>query len=183
MTSGGFTAEGPIPYLPSTRWMRCAGKGMTLKTRDFTRTSVLGNTTAGIVLTVPVVGGSSAVKRLGPDSLKISDHGDWPRIHLGAIDAAYGREPYFQHLFPSIASLIENHPDRLMLLNMGLMSEMIGFLDYENLMPEVEELRRLRPERCASIAGRIGESVDPEHSFLEALFRHGRDAIFLLPNE
>lgn len=98
------------PYLASTAWLQGKVKARLLKTRDYTRTIIESNSFEGMVLTVPVAGGSSAAKRLKPSQLEISDHGDWTRIHLGAIEAAYGREPYFQHLFPEIASAINHYP-------------------------------------------------------------------------
>lgn len=174
-------AEGIMPtYLPSTLWMKCLGIGIDLKTRDYARTRILSNTQSGILLTVPVAGGSSATKRLRPASLKISDHGDWPRLHLGALDAAYGKEPYFQHLFPEIASEITGYPKELSTLNRNLMTKMMVFLDYETLMPEIRNLRNQYPRRCESIADKLRSKIDPEHSFLEPLFRFGRDALFLL---
>lgn len=177
---GDLESNTPVPYLPSTRWMRCFGNGMDLKTRDYTRTRICSNTPGGIVLTVPVVGGASAAKRLKPDRLMISDHGDWTRIHLGALDAAFGKEPFFQHLFPEIAFHIENYPADLMSLNKELMSEMMRFLDYEALMPEIRVLFSTHPDRCRSLAEKMEHKIEPEHSFLEVLFRFGRDALFLL---
>lgn len=180
LTETGFVADGMPPYLPSTRWMQTRGHSMAMKTRDYTRSRIWSNTPGGMMLTVPVGGGSSAVKRLKPAALRISDHGDWTRIHLGALDAAYGKEPYFQYLFPGIASLIGDYPEMLSDLNEALVAEMIKFLDYANLMPGILELRRRNPDRCLSLARRIEEKIDPEHSFLEPLFRFGRDALFLL---
>ena len=57
----------------------------------------------GVLLTVPVEGGSRSLKRLehacvgraearaALRSPRISLHGDWPRVHLGALEAVYGR--------------------------------------------------------------------------------------------
>ena len=174
------TCEILPPYLASTRWLRAKGKSFHLKSRDYTRTLIESNSAEGIVLTVPVAGGSSATKRLLPEELRISGHGDWTRIHLGALEAAYGREPYFQHLFPDIASAIENYPEHLSMLNVMLMTKMFGFVDYHNSAPEIERLRKSNPRRCADITGRLESCINPDHSFLEPLFRLGPDAIFLL---
>lgn len=183
MTQINFETGGPVPYLPSLLWMRTRGEGLEMKTRDYTRTRIWSNTPGGMTLTVPVAGGSSAAKRLPPDRLTISGHGDWTRIHLGALDAAYGKEPYFQHLFPAMAMRIECYPEKLTELNAALLAAMLEFLDYDNEMPGVLALENAHPERFRSIAERLWRGIDPIHSFLEALFRYGRDAIFLLPNE
>lgn len=166
------------PYLASTLWMQ--GKAGAMKTREYTRTLIESNSPEGMVLTVPVVGGSSAAKRLKPEELKVSGHGDWPRIHLGAIEAAYGREPYFQHFFPVAADVIEHYPQQLARLNVLLMKKMMDFIGYDEAIADIRTLRNANPERCAAIANRLESKIDPAHSFLEALFRLGPDAVFLL---
>ncbi|MDE6552704.1 MAG: WbqC family protein [Muribaculaceae bacterium] len=168
------------PYLASTAWFQEKVDPKSLKTRDYTRTLIESNNPEGMVLTVPVVGGSSAAKRLRPEQLKISDHGDWTRIHLGAIEAAYGREPYFQHLFPEIASVIEHYPQHLAHLSVLLMDKMMDFLGYAAAIEGIRNLREANPERCKEIAKRLESKIDPRHSFLEPLFRLGPDSIFLL---
>lgn len=172
---------GNIPtYLPSTVWFQNKTEPVVPKTRNYTRTLIDSNKAEGMILTVPVVGGSSAVKRQKPSQLKISGHGDWTRIHLGAIEAAYGKEPYFQHLFPQIASIISNYPQQLAELNVLLMSSMLDFLNFEETADDLEKLRRSAPVRCSEIKERLAAKINPYHSFLEPLFRIGPDSIFLL---
>lgn len=168
------------PYLPSTLWLQGKIESKSLKTRDYTRTLIASNSPEGMVLTVPVVGGSSATKRLRPSQLEISGHGDWTRIHLGAIEAAYGKEPYFQHLFPDIATIIENYPKHLFSLNVSLMDKMMEFLNCQDAMEAIKKLRENNPERCNDIAKRLMSKINPYHSFIEPLFRLGPDSIFLL---
>lgn len=168
------------PYLASTAWVQRKIDPKSLKTRDYTRTLIDSNSPEGMVLTVPVVGGSSAAKRLNPSQLEISGHGDWTRIHLGAIEAAYGREPYFQHLFPEIASVIGHYPQHLAHLSVLLMDKMMDFLGYADAIEGIRNLREANPERCKEIATRLESKINPRHSFLEPLFRLGPDSIFLL---
>ncbi|MDE6022224.1 MAG: hypothetical protein K2G13_01855, partial [Muribaculaceae bacterium] len=78
------------PYLASTSWVQRKLQPKSLTTRDYTRTVIESNNPAGMTLTVPIIGGASAVKRLKPIRVCISGHGDWTSIHLGAIEAAYG---------------------------------------------------------------------------------------------
>ncbi len=151
-----------------------------LKTREFTRTLIDSNRDEGMTLTVPVVGGSSAVKRQKPSELRISGHGDWTRIHLGAIEAAYGKEPYFQHLFPQIASIISCYPQQLAEMNVLLMSAMFEFMNFKETAAELETFRNSFPKRFAEIKERLVRKINTEHTFLEPLFRFGRDSIFLL---
>lgn len=176
----GLQMEIIPPYLASTAWIQGKIPPIPLKTRDYTRTLIESNSPEGMVLTVPVVGGSSSAKRLQPDELEISSHGDWTRIHLGAIEAAYGREPYFQHFFPDIVNLIDNYPEQLAELNVSLMDKMMDFVGYKDSIEDIRGLRKDNPERCEAICQRLESKINPNHSFLEPLFRLGRDSIFLL---
>ncbi len=168
------------PYLASTLWIQGKVDSKELKTRDYTRTTIEANTPEGIVLTVPIVGGASAAKHLRPEELDVSEHGDWMRIHLGAIEAAYGREPYFQYLFPEIASIIDCHPKPLSTLNVLLMDKMMDFIGYGDAIEEINLLREVNTKRCSDISRRLESKINPYHSFLEPLFRLGPDSIFLL---
>lgn len=168
------------PYLASTAWLQGKIPTSSIKTRDYTRTLIESNNPEGMVLTVPIVGGSSAVKRLRPESLEISGHGDWTRIHLGAIEAAYGKEPYFEHFFPVIASLFAHYPQHLATLNVLLMEKMMDFIRYRDDIEVIKQLRVSNPSRCHYITRRLETKVDLSHSFLEPLFRLGPDSIFLL---
>lgn len=171
------------PYLPSLEWLvrNCADSSNPLmKTREYTRTLIESNSPEGMVLTVPVVGGSSAAKRLNPEQLEISSHGDWTRIHLGAIEAAYGREPYFQHFFPGIAGIIADYPPVLEDMNRRLLSDMLLCVSYKENIHELKEMKTLHTARYTDIRNRLMKNVNPSHSFIEPLFRLGRDALFLL---
>ncbi|MDE5998362.1 MAG: WbqC family protein [Muribaculaceae bacterium] len=176
-----YFAGGTPPYLASTAWLQGRVSPSALKTRDFTRTHIESNHPEGMMLTVPVVGGSSATKRMKPEQLEISDHGDWTRIHLGAIEAAYGKEPYFVHLFPEIAHIIDHYPQHLATLCVLLMKKMLEFIGYREAIEGIKRLRESNPARCHDISRRLESKIDPTHSFLEPLFRFGTDSIFLLP--
>lgn len=173
---------GMPPYLPSLKWLQAATSArQLLRTRDYTRTLIASNNPEGIVLTVPVVGGGASTKRLKPEQLKISSHGDWPRLHLGAIEAAYGREPYFQHFFPEIEHKVRQYPEHLSELNEGLLTVLTKDLDYEGRRGEMARFRHQHERRYASICERLTGKVDPQHSVIETLFRIGPDILFLLP--
>ena len=58
---------------------------------------------------MPVEGGNRRLRRTLTQSqlqgLTLSDHGAWPRVHLGAIRALYGRAPYFLHYFQALEEI------------------------------------------------------------------------------
>lgn len=127
-----------------------------------------------LTLTVPVAGGSRALKRLPWHEIQVSDHGRWQHVHLGALDAAYGRSPYFIHYFPAIEAVISDTPRRL--------ADLCGALD--NAVVRALGISRLAPELSAPAALTRGRELlplaDPALSILDPLFRLGPEAIFLL---
>lgn len=165
-----------VPYLPSLLWLR----GETLmKPKDYARTHVESNAPGGMVLSVPVVGGASAVKRIPPALWEISPHGEWTRIHLGAIEAAYGREPFFLHCFPPVADIIEAFPSRLADMNARLLAALFDSIGIGGAQDELRNFRSCHPRRYENIKSRLESKVDPSHSLLEPFFRLGPDALFL----
>lgn len=181
MKAAGRRIEFP-PYLPSAAWLGafCREEAESLDKHCYCRTVIESNRPEGMVLSVPIEGGASTLKRCRLADLRISHHGDWPRIHLGAMEAAYGREPYFCHFFPEIAGMIEQYPPSLMMLNMSLAGYMLDCMDFRNEKAGLEALRAQYPERFSSIALQMSNRCDLRHSFIEPLFRFGKDAIFLL---
>lgn len=115
----------PVPYMASAEWYAtyaealyrgcdetearrlantiCAPKGM----RDFARTCVADAGGADTLLSVALSGGGRAARNASPASVTMSLHGRWPHVHAGALSAAYGRSPYFDHFYPSIRTLLE----------------------------------------------------------------------------
>lgn len=127
--------------------------------------------------------GSATVKRDDPHSFMISSHGDWTRIHLGAFEAAYGREPYFPHFFPGIAEIIEAYPPKLEDLNRRLITTMLRLAGYDREKEGLLSLRDENPERFRAIGDRLMAGVNPQHSMIEALFRYGKEILFLISQD
>lgn len=172
------------PYLPSLTWVGIClwhvANGNEMKTREYTRTLIESNSPEGMVLTVPVVGGSSAAKRLKPSQLEISAHGDWTRIHLGAMEAAYGREPYFQHFFPAIAEIIAHYPKMLAEMNNRLLANILASINYDDNIYDLKSMKMSKTDRYSDIRSRLSGKVNPRHSVIEPIFRLGHDTLFLL---
>lgn len=171
---------GSVPYLPSLQWAATEGAGATLRPRDYTRTLIESNTPGGQLLTVPVEGGASEVKRGDVGNFKISDHGDWIRIHCGALEAAYGREPFFQHIFPGLSSIIEHHGESLMGMNSAILLHLYDTVEYDEEREEMIRFKESHRARWDSIRERLLRQTDPTHSIAEPLFRFGKDTLFLI---
>lgn len=52
----------------------------------------------------------------------------WPRLHMGAIRAAYARSPYYSHFFDAFAECISDQPPLLHTLNTRLLGLLIQHL-------------------------------------------------------
>ena len=170
-----------IPYLASLEYYRAAVVGQSLPAVVPNRALLAPD----LMLTVPVAGGSAALKRfasgrLPAERLEISQHGRWQHTHLGALEARLGHTPFWRHLEPSVAPLIAEASGSLEELNEALDAALKEFLDYEALFPELREMVKLNPARAAAIAQRIQRDADTKAPYIVLAARYGRDAIFAL---
>lgn len=118
----------------------------------------------GITLSIPVEGGSHALRRNDTDPV-LSEHGKWRREHLGAFATVYGRTPYFIHLMPQIEEVYANSEGlRLSEFKMRLLGIADKWID-----PEVEF-----PKRLQEAAREISLLIDDNISIFDALFRLGK---------
>ena len=117
-----------LPSLQSVVLSADALKSSELPHRELMRTHIAvaggvlpseedGDSYSGMRLSVPVVGGTSAIKHTSPLSWQLSDHGRWEEVHLRGIEASYGKTPYFAHFFPQLKELILHHPSSAMEFN------------------------------------------------------------------
>ena len=146
--------------------------------KELARTLIEGE----MMLSIPVKGGASVLKRKGLTDAALSGHGRWQDVHLGALRASYGKTPYFIHLYPEIES-IYNTLGRggLKEFNRAFHDLICRRLDIDKDMIEV--LRTL-PDTEKERIRRIGEEkraiIDMNHSILEVLFRLGKEGLFVL---
>ena len=137
----------------------------------------------GMVLSVPVSGGASILKRRDCSEVMISDHGRWQEVHLGALKAVFGKTPYFQHIYPEIENIYRKYGEgRLEDFNLTLHRLVIHWLGADD-EESIESLLTMSQERRLLIK-RIGEErkkeIDMNHSIFGALFRLGRESLFAL---
>lgn len=185
-----------VPYLPSFQWyvryfgakqagegeadaIRTANSTLSFQGKEFTRSLV----SRDVMLKVPVVGSSSAVKRLPPSALLISGHGDWRHTHIKTIDALFGRTPFFPHIMPGMEAAYSDFGIagmRLAALTGRLHLHVSVFL---NLDETAREWGRTDTELRATVTTtgkELSRLVKPEESMLSVAMRLGPDAIFPL---
>lgn len=188
-----------IPYLPTLRQMRLlmkarlAGEGLNealrritaeMRPRDLARTLVAGaHGQQPLRLSVAIEGGSSVVKRGRPQLWRISDHGRWRRMHLGAIEAAYSSAPFFPHLFPEIERILLMEAEAglpFTELTSRLFDSAENILQTERILPSLISLRRTRPEFLETLIKEKNSEENDDLAFLDVIFRKGPESIFSL---
>ena len=110
-------------------------------------------------LTVPLVGETDNMATPMRE-VRISEHGNWRRLHWGALYSAYGRTPYFDHIAPDLEAIIINgHQTHLLELNTQLQQLIVDFMD----LPITFNAQGLLNAQCPSA-------------------KHGRNSQFSNPN-
>lgn len=190
-----------VPYFAPFSWYRCwlglllAGKAESVARREtnfklgvrgksFTRTHILFTSGEQLSLSIPVEGGSSALKHSAPASLIVSGHGNWPRNHIGSLETAYSRSPYYTHLAPGIEQILTTAPGK----SLGevadeLHSMVCRMLGVPEIIGQLQESIRSTPERIYQISAYAGRLIaDKEAAFIGTLSNLGPDALFPLIN-
>ena len=150
-------------------------------------------------LSVPLVGSTNNMMTPLRDVL-ISEHGDWRRLHWGALYSAYGRSPYFDYVADDLSRVIHGSQRYLHEFNSQLHEVIIDFmdlpiktallLDVETDRLEVTDLRgRIAMKKADTLP--IGNvpyyqmwttksGFCPDLSILDLMMNMGREGIFTL---
>ena len=149
-------------------------------------------------LTVPLVGSTNNMMTPLRDVL-ISEHGDWRRLHWGALFSAYGRSPYFDYVADDLSRVIHGSQRYLHDFNRQLHEVIVDFMDLpiETTYGSSGEL----PADVLDLRGRIAmkktdtlpmtnvpyyqmwtsrEGFCPDLSILDLMMNMGREGIFTL---
>lgn len=105
-------------------------------------------------LTVPLVGSTNNMFTPLRDVL-ISEHGDWRRLHWGALYSAYGRSPYFDYVADELSRVIRGSQRYLHEFNEQMHRLVVDFMD----LPLVTQYRGKGysiPATAEDLRGRIG---------------------------
>ena len=152
-----------------------------------------------LTLTVPLVGSTNNMMTPLSDVL-ISEHGDWRRLHWGALFSAYGRSPYFDYVADDLARVIHGGQRYLHEFNSQLHEVIIDFMDLPITTRYMNSAER--PDANAvDLRGRIAmkkpdnldivnvpygqmwtsqQGFEPDLSILDLMMNTGREGIFTL---
>lgn len=98
--------------------------------KEFGRYTLHDRKGTPILLSVPVEGGGRLLRNYNHlDNLKLSDHGNWRSVHLGALEANLGRKPFYRHLIPAIQNIyFDRNIETLEEFNTAIFRSLLSFL-------------------------------------------------------
>ena len=88
---------------------------------------IIATTQGTQALTVPVERGTS----LRISDIRISDHGDWRRLHWNALQSAYGESPFFEYYEDDLRPFFEPRWEFLFDYNEAIRQKMCELIDVE----------------------------------------------------
>lgn len=159
-----------------------ANRAENITGKGFTRCLING-VAGDILLSIPVEGGTAKLKRESTvPELRLSEHGSWRHVHQGALNAAYGRSPYFQHLIPELAAVYTSGEKSLSRFNLMLHEVITTFLLGDSQSTYLSTLHSsLSAPTTASVRGKeLAALVQPGMSILDPLMRFGRETLLPL---
>lgn len=115
----------------------------------------------------------------GPGKPMVSDHGRWRRAHLNALQAAYGRTPYYPYLMSEIAALYDMEPPYPpeLLLRQG--DEIVRrWLRLPEVAEYIRDMRIERPDLYEDLCREWQPRINHNLWIGDALFKYGPDAVF-----
>lgn len=127
-----------------------------------------------LILKVPVEGGASVLKNAENEPL-LSEHGKWRREHIGALQASYGKTPYYEHLMPEIKAVYDDSVGiTLERFNSRLLDVALNWIDVDCLKENAARLQKVMEE--------TKNAINRDLSIFDALFRLGKRTSFGLLN-
>ncbi len=151
-------------------------------------------------LTVPLVGSTNNMLTPLRDVL-ISEHGDWRRLHWGALYSAYGRSPYFDYVADDLYRVIYGTQRHLHEFNAELHALIVDFMDLPITTRYMGKVEVEGETKADDLRGRIGmkkpdslpiadvpyyqmwtatRGFCPDLSILDLMMNMGREGIFTL---
>ena len=151
-------------------------------------------------LTVPLVGSTNNMTTPLRDVL-ISEHGDWRRLHWGALYSAYGRSPYFDYVADDLSRVINGTQRYLHEFNAQLHEVVVDFMDLPLVTRYMDGIEAQGQAGIDDLRGRIAMKKPdalpianvpyyqmwtaasgflPDLSILDLMMNMGREGIFTL---
>ncbi|MCH5229333.1 MAG: WbqC family protein [Muribaculaceae bacterium] len=141
--------------------------------RDYSRYRIQDSKGEPLVLSMALEGGGRKLRNLY-DDLRLSEHGNWRRVHMGALEASLGKKPFYRHLEMPLRMVYQDKKlDLLEEFNLAIFKVLISFLLGEITPSQLKENNDILTERGKEIANKI----KPEISLLYPLAEFGRETL------
>jgi len=122
--------------------------------------------------------------------VRLSDHNDWPRLHLHALATYYGQSPFYEYYIDELREVfLHGHDGTLFGMNEALRRHICQEIGFEpkvrystEWMGPIESLPRLKESvpyyQIAGVSGR--QPFQSDMSILDLLFNMGPESILVL---
>lgn len=135
--------------------------------KDYARFSLSPSPGTLMTLSLAIDGGSRQLrdKKLMPD-LKLSDHGNWRKVHLGAFEAVLGKSPFYRHIESSLQNLYSDPSlSSLQDFNSAIFRIFYSFL-MKNILPE--DLKKFQDDlSLKERAKELASAITPDTSIIQ----------------
>lgn len=181
------------PLVPNSLWMAGYFKALALglnttdaiteanrslnSLKDFGRYSLRSPKGETIVLSLAVEGGGRQLRVINKiETLRLSEHGNWRKNHLGAIEACLGRTPFFPYISPKLSEIYLNKElQTLSDFNTAIFELLLSFISKD--LPEKTFSLYYNDITLKERGREIVEKIKPEISSLETIFTFGKESL------
>lgn len=189
----------PIPYMASGQWYsgwleallndgpdnvarEVAARELNIRTKGWCRAVIETSAGGEELLSVPIIGGNSMVKSNRVEEFRVSDHGDWMRKHIGALEAAYGRTPYYRFFASDLEEIIRNAPGKTLIeVSENIHTLVCRILTLPGTLEALRQARQENPERLILIREDLRRNHPPlSNSLIGTLATLGPETLLML---
>ena len=129
------------------------------------------------MLTIPLEGGAGVLKHNLPvEKFRLSDHGNWRHTHLHALEASYGKAPYFGELMSRIEEVYNDDFILLKDFNIAIDRVCWSFLTRDR-NPILLKKEFLADEAPLARGEEILAGLNASLSIIDALMRLGPETL------
>ncbi|MCH5230381.1 MAG: WbqC family protein [Muribaculaceae bacterium] len=145
--------------------------------KEFARFRLLDNHGQETLLPVAVEGGGRKLRGTGiPEGLLLSEHGNWRKTHLGALESILGKTPCFRYLQPTMVQIYRDlELKTLRDFNFAIFEVIISFL-MKNL--RAEDLAVFyNDERLKTRGKELARKINPDISVIQPVAMLGNETL------
>lgn len=183
------------PYAPSLGWYVCwlqnildgkseqdaiAQANSGISPKKFVRTDISDKNGNIISLSMAIEGGGRKTRNINNiENSLLSEHGNWRKNHLGALEAVYGRTPFFEHIIPSLSVPYQNRS----LLSLKEFNSAIHQVLSRFLLREIPLTRLISYAGSPVVSERAKElasKINPEISVIDSFMKFGPETLFAI---